>query len=266
MKITILGSGTCASQLPGIPNRYPPGFLAEWENQKVLFECSEGIRFRLEQAGYDYADIHHIAISHSHPDHFAFMHFLQSLYCTGSWGGTRNGILHIYAPQQIASDFDTLWRIHIPDRSQKPFEFSKLHWHVVPSESYAIESGRLSGAKVHHGSGNIDAVAFRLETPQGVFAYSGDSGDCEGLRAMTRNADVFISDATARITDTDAPTGYGHLNPFAAGQIAKDTNVRKLVLTHYIGSDSDSAMIEDCKRSGFTGKIIIAKDFQVIEI
>jgi ribonuclease BN (tRNA processing enzyme) len=69
MKLTILGSGTDASQLPGIPNRFPPGFLVEWDNEKILFECSEGIRFRLEQIGIDYASIRHLAISHSHPDH-----------------------------------------------------------------------------------------------------------------------------------------------------------------------------------------------------
>ena len=82
MRLTILGSGTCVSQINGIRNRFPPAFLIEDKNnEKILFECSEGIRFRIEKAGYNYSDIEHIAISHSHPDHFALVHYLQSLFC-----------------------------------------------------------------------------------------------------------------------------------------------------------------------------------------
>ncbi|MFY9457381.1 MAG: MBL fold metallo-hydrolase [Candidatus Spechtbacterales bacterium] len=102
MEVTVLGSGVCASQLPGVPNRYPPGFLVEWgKDSKVLFECSEGIRFRLEQAGYDYCDIHHIVISHAHPDHFALPHYLQSVFVRGLYLGEKyqNPELHVYCPK-----------------------------------------------------------------------------------------------------------------------------------------------------------------------
>ena len=35
MKVIVLGSGVCASNLPGIESRYPPGFLVTWgENEE----------------------------------------------------------------------------------------------------------------------------------------------------------------------------------------------------------------------------------------
>ena len=128
MKLTILGSGTCASQLPNIPNRYPPAFLLEFGLEKILFDCSEGIRFRLEQAGYDYADIHHIAISHSHPDHFALVHYIQSVLNKSNWGGERfkNKELIIYCPDQIARDFPAYWNIHLPEFEGRYYPFPKL--------------------------------------------------------------------------------------------------------------------------------------------
>ena len=41
--------------------------------------------------------------------------------------------------------------------------------------------------------------------------------------------------------------------------------MKKAVLTHIVSND-DQALIEDCKKSGFTGEIVVAQDFQVITI
>jgi hypothetical protein len=49
MKLIALGTGVCASNLPDIVNREPPGFLVRVGVENILFDCSEGIRFRLEK-------------------------------------------------------------------------------------------------------------------------------------------------------------------------------------------------------------------------
>src|SRR5262249_1096686 len=98
MKLTILGSGTCGSQMPNVVNRFPPAFVFECNQDKIMFDCSEGVRFRLETAGFKYADIHHVAISHTHPDHYAFVHYLQAVACYGNWIGPRNEEINLYAP------------------------------------------------------------------------------------------------------------------------------------------------------------------------
>lgn len=269
MKVTILGSGTCASQLPEIPNRFPPAFLVEWADQKVLFDCSEGVRFRLEQAGYDYASIQHIAISHPHPDHNALVHFIQSSFCKGIWEGERpraDRELHVYCPDQLAADFPSLWKIYIPEQgyfaSLKPI----LHPMSSRENVHAIGQGRLSAFSVYHGFGRVDAVAFRLETPEGAFAYSGDTGDCPGVRSAAGGADIFVCECSARIGNVKSTKEYGHLTPYAAGQIAQEARVKKLVFFHYTGRDSDEAIVKDCQQSGFVGEIIVGKDFQVLEI
>lgn len=262
MKLTILGSGTCASQLPGIPNRYPPGFLVEWGNEKILFECSEGIRFRLEQTGYDFADIHHLAITHAHPDHYALAHFLQSVFCTGIWGGTKNTLLNIYAPRDITEKFSQLQEYYFS--YPKNFENPKLNLVTLPSNPIILSRASLTAAHVYHDFGKIESLAFRLETPEGIFVYSGDTGDCPGIREISKEADIFVCECTASINDNNAPTKYGHLNPRTAGDIAKQSNVKQLVLFHYTGLDSDADMLDDCRKSGFSGEIILAKDFAVI--
>lgn len=291
MKLIVLGSGTCASQLPGVPNRYPPGFLVTWgenEQNKILFECSEGIRFRLEQAGYDYCDIHHIAISHAHPDHYALVHYYQSVFGRILYFDEdekcRGRELHIYCPNQIADDFSALFRAYNPEWGDaQEYWWPKLIFHKMSVlyryesrlaqeeflHAYLKESAMLRAMGAYHGFGKVDALAFRLITRDGVFAYSGDTGFCRNVYSVANGADIFVCEASSRVGDDHTPytpKGFGHLTPYLCGDIARNGAVKKLILFHYTGLDSDEAMIEDCRRSGFNGEIVIAKDFEVLEV
>lgn len=271
MRVTILGAGTCVSQLPGISNRYPPAFLVEWRSERVLFECSEGVRFRLEQIGVDYASIAHVAISHAHPDHCALVHFVQSVYVKGIWGGPsfKRQTLDIYCPDQIDTDFrEKLWDFHLPElRGGKNYEWPELRFHPMSASDRAvvhIGDATLTAAPAYHGFGKVDALAFRLETPEGVFAYSGDTGRCDGVQTVARGADIFVCEASGRIGDMNVATDYGHLNPHDAGTIARDAGVRTLVLFHSTGLDPDDAILAEVRRAGYTGACNLGKDFAVI--
>lgn len=271
MKITILGSGVAAAQLPGIPDRFPPAYVVEVAGEVVLFDCGEGTRFRLAAAGFEYAALKHIAISHSHPDHNALINLLQSTYCHGLWDATkpRNAVWNIYCPEHMVVNFPAVWNYYLPDQAGELYEFPKLQWHAMSAGPAPIALNgflRLSAQPVYHGQGRTDAVAFRLESPDGVFAYSGDSGDCTGLRTVAQGADIFVCEASARIGDEQASAGFGHLTPYGAGKIAKEVEVKKLILVHYQGFDSNDAMLADCRRSGFEGEIAIGQDGQVFEV
>jgi ribonuclease BN (tRNA processing enzyme) len=267
MKLTILGSGTCGSQLPGIPNRFPPAFVVEWDGERVLFDCSEGVRYRLEHAGFSYADLHHIAMSHPHPDHNALVHYVQSVCCWNGWAGPSNNAIAVYAPKQLIADFPIVWKTYVPDdATREHHRWPKLTFHEMPAKKIEIGSGTLSAFSVYHGFGKTDAVSFRLETPEGIFCYSGDTGECEGIRNACKDADLFLCEASARIGDLENPHNYGHLHPQIVGDIALQSNVKKVVLFHYTGLDSDTAMLEDCRKSGYKGEVVCGKDFEVHEL
>lgn len=265
MKITLLGTGTC-SNIPNISGRKPPGFLAEWGGNQVLFDCSEGVRWRLEQAGYDISTISHIAISHTHPDHYNLVQYHQSVSNRWAWGGDRyrREELRVYAPRWACDNYEQLWSLHSPDFpvSQLP---TKLRFIPMPEAGpVTIGDATLSAARVHHGWGNVESLAYRLETPEGIFAYSGDTGDCEGIRDICRGADVFICEASARIGDRDTPHSYGHLSPEVAGAISAAGGVRTLVLFHHTGLDADADMLTAVRRGGFQANAIVGQDGEAI--
>lgn len=263
MKLTILGAGTAASQIPNVKTKFPPGYLLESSGEKILFECSEGIRFRLEQAGFKFTDIQHIAVTHVHLDHFQLPSFILSAWCTGLWGGKVNKLINLYAPKEVTKAYGAIMKIQVLDQKDYRFKYPNVKFFPVPQKKYRIGKNILSSAHVHHGYGIAESVAFRVENDKSIFVYSGDTGDCANIIKIARNADVFICEASALIGDFESSKNYGHLNPFLVGQICKQANVKKVIIVHNPGLDSDKAIIADCKKSGFKGDIACGKDFAI---
>ena len=77
----------------------------------------------------------------------------------------------------------------------------------------------------------VVANAFRIDTDAGIVVYSGDTGSKNNLREFSENADLLICESTylqGQVRTVDA-----HLYASEAGKIAKDSHVKKLLLTHF---------------------------------
>jgi ribonuclease BN (tRNA processing enzyme) len=270
MRLFLLGTGTCLGPLPGVAARLPPLFALDTARPGegpawLLLECSEGARWRLPAAGIDPAHVHHVAVSHPHADHAALPQFLQGRSCESIYRRTPGLDLSLYLPPECAADLPSIWRWHQPeDEGKGP---GRYPFTVIPTDhGFAREIApgvTLRAYRVHHGHGRSPAVAFRVEAHGLVFAYSGDTGPCEGVREAARGADLFLCEASARIgVDMSA---YGHLTPAQAGQIAAESGARRLVLTHHTGLDPDESMIAEAA-THFTGETRVAHDGGVIEL
>ncbi len=56
---------------------------------------------------------------------------------------------------------------------------------------------------------DVPAYGFRVTVGGRVLAYSGDSGPCDGLRALASGADLFLCEATlANAWDDASPRGH----------------------------------------------------------
>lgn len=273
--IHVLGSGTC-HPVRGGKRRAHPGFFVRWGDgdQHLLIECSQCIAERLEEIGIDPYSIRHLAVSHAHPDHYALPQFVQTAFCSGlslpRTDTARVASLSIYGSAHIAKSISQLNRIFfeetVDDRGEGGLPSPIIQPKILRASGDVCafgegQSGLIAGYRVHHGFGRVDALALRLMLPGGfVLAYSGDTGWCDGLIESARNADLFICEASAGIADEAMAKGYGHLNPRQAGEVARLADVKKLVLTHYSGRDSDEAMLADARSSGYRGEILIAHD------
>lgn len=286
VKVVMLGTGTC-KPLPGGLRRAHPAILVIWDEGHLLFECSQCIAERLEQAGFQPELISNVAITHAHPDHFALPQFTQTCLCTHmikpgfSWEDKEKyPKLNVYAPHQIIEDIPTLNRIHFPGEGTKglPFPVLNLVDMTPRMTDHGVRTAYLSGgavlksASVAHDNHQADALAFRLEVGGLVIAYSGDCGfdkdsdTSQGLLKMAEDADLFICEASARVFDRESAFGYGHLNPEQGARIARKARVKRVAFMHHSRADSNDEMHESACLSGFSGEIIIAEDLQTIEI
>jgi ribonuclease BN (tRNA processing enzyme) len=267
MELVILGSGTCFPPPAGAPFRFPPlfalnvaaaGASARW----VVFDCSEGARWRLAGAGIDPGAVEHLAVSHPHADHAALPPFVQARACEAIAGRSPPPALHLYLPRASAEALPSLWSWHQPEDGGRAT--GRFPLRVVACDdgsAHALWPGvTLRSYAVRHGHGRNPALAYRVETPAGAFAYSGDTGLCPGLAAAARGAALFLCEAAARVGDEAMATGYGHLSPRQAAAVAREAGAELVVLTHYSGADSDEALAADARAAAPDLPVRVAHD------
>ena len=262
LKIIALGTGVCANCVPG-PRRYPPGFLVDYNGNLLLLDAGEGVRFHIEDAGYDYGLIQHLAITHTHPDHAALPQFLQSKLCRRLWCKPVEGMdkLTIYMHELAVEGFKQVWAWHHPEgdevyRDQFTWKLEGMRggW-----EKEIFPGLKLKAFGVYHGFGQHPALGFRVETKEATIVYTGDTGITESLFDNVNGADLLIADADVRIGQ-EYTAGYGHMGPEQCGQLAYRAQAKELWLTHYVGFDENLAMESHVRNSGFSGTIKIATD------
>ncbi len=266
LTVTALGTGVCTDTPQTKVTRQPPGFLIDVDGLYVLFDCSEGIRFRLKAAGVDPSLVTHVAVSHAHPDHAALPQFIQGKFCARFFGASdpRASTLRLYLSHVSARDFPQVWNWHQPENDGaywKEFEPTLIGMRDGFTEELA-PGVVLKAYDVYHGFGRHPAMGFRLETKYGTVAYTGDSGVCDGARTIAHEADLFICDCSTRVGQ-EYTGGYGHMGPRQAGEMANTAKADRLWLTHYFDNDTPETMIAEVREGGYFGDASLATDGDV---
>jgi ribonuclease Z len=143
----------------------------------------------------------------------------------------------------------------------------------------------IAGYVEHHQRVGMPSVGYRVESPDGVVAISGDTSPCEGMIELARGADVLIHDTAFLDEIIEERQMWSHSGPSGAGRVAQEAGVKKLVLTHlgpytsaqpavdmasmYYGerrsADVWDEIVKAAKRN-YTGPVVLAHDAMVIDI
>lgn len=73
----------------------------------------------------------------------------------------------------------------------------------------------------------------RFELDGKIIAYSGDTGICENSFKLAKNADLLIHECSY---DKPKRDPWGHTDPIQTAKLAKEANVKNLILTHFDAS------------------------------
>lgn len=72
---------------------------------------------------------------------------------------------------------------------------------------------------------------FRFEVDGKIISYTGDTGLCDPIYSLAKNADLLITECANKKTEEN--DAWGHLDPIQAATLASETNVKNLILTHF---------------------------------
>jgi len=260
MRVTILGSGTCAPSL----ERCPCSILVQIDHKNILVDAGPGIMGQLLKVGVQINDLDLILLSHFHLDHCA--EIAPLLFALKYSGLKQKKHLTLAGGKGIKQWFNQLNQAHghsidmpkavfsILELGNKgSLDRSQMNTLLNKKTENDLFSVMIDYARVEH---KQESRAFRFTDGFGFsLVYSGDTDVSESLVKLSDSADVLICESSF----PDVKKVPGHLTPSLAGEMAARAGVKQLVLTHlYPDCESIDLEAQCCKK--FNGQILLAKD------
>jgi len=253
MKLTILGSGTYQPE----KDRVGSGYLIETGKSKICFDFGRGVINRLLEAGVHVNQIDAIFISHWHIDHIADIAPLIHITIAApadlatDWI-PRKSHLKIYGPKGTIEKVQALKEIGLLGHKSAP---EMEIFDIKAGDNIKSDNWQVKAFDVIHNP-NSNPLGYRLESEGRVFAYSGDTGVCEGLKQTISKADLAVVEAGW----PEEVKPKTHMTGPQAGKIAQESEVKKLVLTHMAPYYLKNFDPQKDAQKYFKGEVILARD------
>lgn len=252
MEIKILGtvSPYCKD------NKNCPGYLVTSNKTKVLLDCGNGATRNLNLP--DDLENLNIIISHLHKDHYGdLLSLAYATYVFHNLGYLQERV-KVYIPEpnmyQVSegyTDDDGWGASRLVKKPLIDYEFlqnlgEEHYFELIPyneNTKLEIDDLNISFSKNPH---PINTYSTKVVDKDKTFVYSGDTGyQGNSLVRLAEDADILLCEATflrgqTRLTDN-------HLYAYEAAKIAKQANVRKLVLTHFFPEIEKELYVKEAK-------------------
>ncbi|HEX5129621.1 MAG TPA: MBL fold metallo-hydrolase [Usitatibacter sp.] len=248
MRIRLLGTGTPTPSL----RRMCSGYVVELGKDVIVFDHGFGAHHRLMELGIEATQVTHFFCSHLHYDHMG--DYPRLVLTRWDQGAGRIPDLKVYGPPPIrkvtAALFDEGGAFY-PDlvaRTEHMCSVSLYHarggtgqrmkpapivTEMRPNDVVSENGWSVKAVGVAHFGPQLVSYGFRLDSPEGSFVYSGDSGPCASMERLSQDADVLVH-MCHYLTGTQlcpefAESCMGHME---LAELGAKANVKTLVITH----------------------------------
>lgn len=261
MDLTIIG---CSGSLPG-PDAAASSYLVSATDDsgkiwRILLDLGSGALGPLQRHVDPRADLDAVLLSHLHADHcldLCGLYVMQRHHPDGPnprkipvWGpeGTSDRLVRAYdlgPGENMCDEFSfTTWSVGAPVQIG-PFTvevFDAVH----PVKAYSM---RIEGPSIHGG--------------RRVLTYTGDTDLCPGVKLAASGADVLLAESSF-VEAHDAPREI-HMTGLRAGQLAAESGVGCLLLTHIPPSNDPQESLSEAKRA-FSGSCEVVSPHRVYSL
>ncbi|WP_406671322.1 ribonuclease Z [Methanolobus sp. ZRKC4] len=299
LRVIFLGT---AGSLP-TTNRNTSATMVNIEGELMLFDCGEGTQQQMMRAKTGMKALSSIFISHFHADHIlGIPGLIQTMSFHGRteplriygphWVHEFVRILSALGYYKLRFDIEGI-DLNSGDVIKRD-DYSILAIkteHSIPSIGYALIENERTGkfnrqkaidlgvpagplfSKLHKGeSVEIDGKMIHSKDvvgesrPGRKIVYSGDTRPCKGIMEASKDADLLIHDGTLAKDQQDWAIESMHTTAEEAAQLAKEANVRNLILTHISSrySDDVTPLLEEAK--AVFENVSVAEDMMEVEV
>jgi ribonuclease Z len=269
------------------PRRAGAGTLVRCGDVALQFDAGRATVLRLAEAGTPPPALTAVFVTHVHSDHLvgladlAMTRWVQQPF-------VASGPLVVVAPEGGAARFvrrmldpyddDIALRTAHVGADPIEVDLRPFATPAAPTEVWRTSDGslRVLAVAVHH-EPVPDAVAYRVETPDGVVVISGDTRVCSEVEDLATGADVLVHEAcrSTALAPVIAGTRYDtifsyHADTVPLGAMAARADVPHMVLTHLIpppdSADESQAFAADLRAGGYEGRITVGEDLTVVRL
>ncbi|MBN1157516.1 ribonuclease Z [Candidatus Woesearchaeota archaeon] len=269
-------------------------------SELLMFDCGEGTQRQFKIAGLKPTKVTKILISHWHGDHVLGLPGLIQTMSASEYSGT----LMIFGPKGIKEkingmmnvfNFDCNIRIDVREIGEGVFfenkdyileavrlrhrilcigyrfiEKDKRRINLEYTKKLGIPEGPILG-KLQRGqqvkwNGNDVEIENATKLVKGKkIAFIFDTIPCESCQHIAEDADVLVSEGVYCSDLEEKALEYKHLTAKQAAQIAKQANVKKLILTHLSQRYKETKHLKEEAEREF-GNVVCADDFMEVKI
>ena len=275
MQLTLLGTGCPKVNY----RRFGPANLISTLKVKILIDCGSGVTQRLEQIKISSANIDALLLTHLHSDHVVDLYQL----IISSWHSYRCKPWKIYGPKGTKEFVQSLmqaWKVERGQRikyerrsSTKAFnikvqEFKK--YGKIKIKDLIFEYFEVDHKPVKH------AYGFNFHNKRKKITISGDTRPCNNLMEYAQKTDLLLHEVfiegelkpSNRMVSNKTLHNVKnyHTSSEDVGKIAKISQAKKLVLTHFVPPQFNERRLMNTVKKDFGKKPIIGKDLLKITV
>lgn len=272
--LQILGSGGPAAG----NGRASAGYLVRLNgNPAAMIDAGGGTYLRLQQAGVHMRDIEFLGISHFHPDHASE---LPALLWSDIFSN-RSAPLNVSGPAGDGSDGLKGFLSAINDMAAPIDAFTRINAiEVFPKKDslmtvYKDEIMEVAAIGVNHA--NKSSLAYSVTIGNKRIVFGGDQTlDSPAFIDFVKGSDLMVLHlAISEVAEK--PFTNLHAKPGKVGEIAQESGIQRVVLSHLMKLDSSHARAREFSlsdlnsnielvKANFNGTIILAEDLLCIPL
>ena len=300
IELTFLGTSASAPSI----QRGLSSAIVQHRDHRFMVDCGEGTQRQLLRSGLGFKRLNKILITHGHLDHILGLGGLVSTMARWEMMDGLEIFGGAFALDRIRRLMDVVFAPHpIPDsiifREISPgviFETEHLRVEAfpvvhrgpdcygyqfveTPKRPFLVEKAKalgvpagperrqlVAGEPLTLADGRIIHPDDVLGPPrQGTrLAFIGDLARTRGVARMVNHADALVVEATYLEQDKELARQYGHLTAAQAARLARNADVRQLILTHISRRYSGEDILAEAK--AIFPNTVVASDFDRFEI